>query len=330
MRNTIVAIALVLGGASWADAQIYEAVGTRAQGMGGAFVAVADDATASWWNPAGLATGKLFSLVIEHGTMEDPAKPPAGGTARRDTSTGFSVAFPALALSYYRLRISEIAPVFPTAGGPPDRQDLRSLAVGQYGMTVGESFGSHLVIGSTLKLLRAGTAESSVAGGVNLLDHAADLAVTGDTKTDLDLGAMAALGVARFGVNVKHLRAPSFGAGAARFEMARQARAGVAVLTEIRGPLLEAATASVDVDLTRTPTVNGDRRHVAAGVETWFAKRRLGLRSGVSVNTIGSKVATGSIGASVAGPSRLTLEAALLFGPDQARNGLNVAMSMTF
>src|SRR5689334_2120727 len=40
-----------------ARAQLFEAVGTRAQGLGGAFVAVADDATASWWNPAGLATG---------------------------------------------------------------------------------------------------------------------------------------------------------------------------------------------------------------------------------------------------------------------------------
>ena len=50
-----------------ARAQIYETVGTRAQGMGGAFVAVADDATATWWNPAGLATGAYFSTVIERG-----------------------------------------------------------------------------------------------------------------------------------------------------------------------------------------------------------------------------------------------------------------------
>jgi len=30
--------------------------GTRALGMGGAFSAVADDATAAWWNPAGLSS----------------------------------------------------------------------------------------------------------------------------------------------------------------------------------------------------------------------------------------------------------------------------------
>ena len=43
-----------------ADAQSFEALGSRAQGMG-AFVAVADDASAVYWNPAGLASGAYFS-----------------------------------------------------------------------------------------------------------------------------------------------------------------------------------------------------------------------------------------------------------------------------
>ena len=37
--------------------------GSRAAGMGGAFVAVADDASAVYWNPAGFAAGSFFSLV---------------------------------------------------------------------------------------------------------------------------------------------------------------------------------------------------------------------------------------------------------------------------
>ena len=48
-----------------ATAQIYENIGIRAQGMSGAFVAVADDATTTWWNPAGLASGGYFNGVIE-------------------------------------------------------------------------------------------------------------------------------------------------------------------------------------------------------------------------------------------------------------------------
>ena len=37
-------------------------VGARALGMGGAFVAVADDATATYWNPAGLTKVKKHSF----------------------------------------------------------------------------------------------------------------------------------------------------------------------------------------------------------------------------------------------------------------------------
>ena len=53
-------------------AQGYEDVGTRAQGMAGAFVAVADDATASWWNPAGLASGAYFNVIFEKGRAHEP------------------------------------------------------------------------------------------------------------------------------------------------------------------------------------------------------------------------------------------------------------------
>ena len=51
--------------ASGAGAQDFAAVGSRAAGMGGAFVGVADDATAIYWNPAGLAAGSYFSLALD-------------------------------------------------------------------------------------------------------------------------------------------------------------------------------------------------------------------------------------------------------------------------
>ena len=41
-------------------AQASESIGTRAAGMGGAFVAVASDSRATWWNPAGIAAGPLL------------------------------------------------------------------------------------------------------------------------------------------------------------------------------------------------------------------------------------------------------------------------------
>ena len=35
--------------------------------MAEAFVAVADDATAIYWNPAGMATGAILSFVLDYG-----------------------------------------------------------------------------------------------------------------------------------------------------------------------------------------------------------------------------------------------------------------------
>src|SRR5215213_6232539 len=57
-------------------AQTFDTVGTRAAGMGGAFVAVADDASAAYWNPGGFAAGNFFTMVLDRSTATaDPGKP---------------------------------------------------------------------------------------------------------------------------------------------------------------------------------------------------------------------------------------------------------------
>ena len=48
-----------------AFSQSFDLVGTRALGMGGAFVAVADDASATWWNPAGLPNSLIVDGIAE-------------------------------------------------------------------------------------------------------------------------------------------------------------------------------------------------------------------------------------------------------------------------
>src|ERR1700704_2735214 len=88
-------------------AQTTDTIGVRAQGMGGAFTAVADDATASWWNPAGMAGGAYFNALLESGRRQEPSsdRTAAGDPQRasRAETRSFAVAFPALGLSYYRL-----------------------------------------------------------------------------------------------------------------------------------------------------------------------------------------------------------------------------------
>ena len=68
-RFAIALISALLAAPAAAWAQPEPPVGVRAAGMGGAFVAVADDATAVYWNPAGLPTGSFFSLVIDRNSV---------------------------------------------------------------------------------------------------------------------------------------------------------------------------------------------------------------------------------------------------------------------
>lgn len=71
----IVAIALVLGLASAAmAAPLYVLTlgpGARAMGMAGAFVAIADDGTAAYWNPAGITQIKIVGITPSLGAAGD-------------------------------------------------------------------------------------------------------------------------------------------------------------------------------------------------------------------------------------------------------------------
>src|SRR5262245_40135806 len=209
------AVGLVLAVASLARAQGYEDVGTRAQGMAGAFVAVADDATAIWWNPAGLASGAYFNVIFERGRAYEPDDPDdllGIEPARRLGTTGFAAAFPALGISYYRFRISEIprAPAASTAVAAQGRQQLggpagrvRSRSVSQFGTTIGQSIGGGLVVGATIKLLRAGAATAAVDGTTAPLDTGDDLEISRRTRSDLDLGVLFSARHLRAGLSVK-------------------------------------------------------------------------------------------------------------------------------
>jgi len=321
-------------------AQSNEAVGVRAQGMAGAFTAVADDATATWWNPAGLAGGAYLNAIIELGSQREPRtdRDASGGPAPawQLGARGFTAAFPALGLSYYRLQVSEIQPQTSTAAtggvrqdqGPPDVR-LRSLFLSQFGATVGQSIGEHLVVGSTLKLVHGSVATDVRARDIATLDQAADLDGAGETHTGLDLGAMLSFGSARFGLVARNVTEPVFGSGADAVTLHRQVRAGASLGTGRRGVIGNAIVA-VDADLTTTPTVLGDERHLAAGAEAWMARQRLGVRGGVGTNTIGARRSSLSGGVSVLVRTRTYLDAQATGGSDESRHGWGVALRVTF
>jgi hypothetical protein len=320
------AAAVCLAFASDVRAQTFETIGIRAQGMGGAFVAVADDATATWWNPAGLASGALFSGIWERGSTTEPGEGFGQGPAWRGDSSAVAVAFPAMGLSYYRLRVSELQPS--TDGG---EAAIRSLTTGQYGVTAGQSIGEALVVATTLKLVRAGRATSTAPAGAEgdeALDLAADLDTGADTSAGLDLGVMVRAGYARIGLTVRNLREPEFGEGDDQFVLERQARTGLALLGTRLGPL-DAATVAVDADVTTSDTVEGESRHVSVGGELWMFGQRVGIRGGISRNTVGLERTAASAGLSL-GVQGLLIDGVWTFGSDRSRRGWGIGARVTY
>jgi hypothetical protein len=285
-----------------AHAQRIGDVGVRAQGMAGAFVAVSDDATATWWNPAGLATGLSFvdftAEIDQH-----------GGRA-------VAVAFPSLGLSYYHRNISQIQPSNSTESGTSGRQDLgaagsglpsaESDGVGQVGVTVGQSLGSHLVIGSTLKLEWAKS----------------------NTRGDLDIGAMATLGLVRLGIVMRDVTAPEFGSGSDTLALARRARAGVALLSPSNMP--HPFVVDVDADLNAAIVDGREERDLSAGAETWIFNGRIGVRGGVGKNTADEGGSFGAVGLSVAPYPRFFVEGFVTRGESGIRNRWGIDLRLTF
>src|SRR3954465_6491061 len=108
---------VLLGLPAAVPAQAIESAGSRAPGMGGAFVAVASDSSATWWNPAGLAAGPFLDLAVSWNVLQ------AGGDAAaawRTHLSAFSFAPPPAGVSYYRFRLTEVAPAGTTATGQAD------------------------------------------------------------------------------------------------------------------------------------------------------------------------------------------------------------------
>jgi hypothetical protein len=301
-----------------AAAQSFDSVGTRAAGMGGAFVAVADDASAVYWNPAGLASGGPFSLVLDRNTarLDPPNDGPAGGRS------GFllTLGVPALGLSYYRLRSIDLTPLQTLVG--PAVVEANSLVTHHVGATLVQSVAPGLAVGATLKLVR-GVASSTLEPATerdDLLDDHGDPSKEGTTRFDADLGVMATLGRLKAGLSVKNVSEPSFKTpGGRSLQLERQARAGISV-APVAGWLVAA-----DSDVLESHGPAGPIRTFAAGTEG-RVHRRAFVRGGFSVNTAGGeRTPAVSAGASFAATASLLVDVQVTGGSDKAPRGWGVA-----
>ena len=301
--------------------QVLESAGSRALGMAGAFVGVADDATAVHWNPAGLATGPPAGITIgwvDFQTGNQKAAPAPG--ASRRTSKFVSLGTWPIGLSYGHFEEG----VLGSAAGGATQVDM--LRLSQFGATVVQTVTPGLVVGSTLKYLR-GTFVSGLAGGASAHDalvSAADLTGTSSGRFDLDLGAMADFGRARLGLMVRNVRQSTFtdGAGTA-IQLGRQARMGLAVMPA--GGL----TLAMDLDLDTVDLQDGPRRILAVGAENRFAAR-WSLRGGLRWSLEGPRRMVGALGLSVAVQRNLWLDAHYSRGRLDADRGFGVALRAGF
>lgn len=332
-RLTIMAL-LCLGCPAAAGAQSIDTLGTRAAGMSGAFVAVADDASAAYWNPAGFAAGSFFSLVIDRtaGTAD-----PDGALAGSQSGWLLALGAPALGLSYYRLRGTHISPV-PTDEATPDRNlngadelRVRTLVSHHTGATLVQSIAPGVAVGATLKLIR-GIAAADVRPGEerdSLLSDGGALTGRASNRFDADLGVMAVFRNIKAGLTVRNLGEPEFETpDGSRLRLERQVRAGIAVMP-VEGWLLAA-----DVDLVRTTGVLGlESRDAAIGLEG-RPHRRVIVRSGTRFDTTGDgpggRRASVSGGASYAVTASFLLDAQVTVGSEWAATGWGVGARFVY
>ena len=306
--------------------------------MGGAFVAVASDASATWWNPAGLGAGPFLDLTMGKAMTEQRGGLPVW----RNKTSWLALATPPLGLSYYRFRINDIRPFDPTGGDIAGREDrragvpVRSLSVTQWGVTVLRTVVTGVHTGTTVKYVR-GTHRSSRADGLlpasELLDHGDALEDgEGEGHFDLDMGILAVAGVVRIGVVARNLREPEFeapaGSGEAPLRLPRQFRVGVAIDPELAGGI--PLTVAFDLDVRGYTTATGERKVVAVGIEQWLIGKRLGVRAGGRVNTVGSKERSVTAGVSIAARPGLFVEGHAVRGGSADEQGWGVGARVSF
>ena len=330
--STLLLIALVLSFVPrHATAQIVEAVGSRALGMGGAFVAVANDSSATWWNPAGLAPGPFLDVAVGGATTDIDGSLPS----RRERSLWFTLTTPPIGFSYYHLNITDIGQIRTIGAGAGGREDRRaavpdwSLSASQFGATLVHTVVSDVHVGTTLKYVRAKGNLGELTGSENLapaewLDLADGSTGDVDNDFDFDLGVLAVRGPVRLGGVVRNVLEMDLGP----VKIPRQARLGVAFDAAAISP--RSLVVAVDTDLVAYQTPYGDRRVVAIGGEGWVLGRRVGVRAGARFNTTGAGEQAYTAGASVAVRSGMFVDGHVVFGGTDDESGWGITARASF
>jgi len=345
----IAAAAAVLGLATGAAGQSFDSVGTRAAGMAGAFVAVTDDASAVYWNPAALASGNFFSIVVDRTSSKtDPAVPQ--GAAERSGFL-FAMGIPALGLSYYQVRLASVSnagvevgttqnvqtgqkagiasEILQAATGRSDEVNqvrLDTLVTHHTGVTVLHTLGAGITVGTTVKVVHGVASSVVVPDGSRerLLDEAGELGGKGTSRVDADIGVMKAASVFKAGLTIRNVSDPEFETpNGTTLKLQRQARAGVALLMR-QGWVLDA-----DLDLTETSRVLGPFREFALGTEGRLG-HKIFVRGGFHTNTRDGSQKGLAAGGSYMIVNSLLVDAQVTGGDETAPRGWGISARFVY
>jgi F plasmid transfer operon protein TraF len=269
-----------------------------------------------YWNPAGLATGSIVSFLATFSEEKTASNDAQAATGERLTGRMVALSLPPVGIAFYRLGAFGTERVRSAVTGPQSREEVRrsvqALTTSTAGVSLLQSLTEYIVVGVTPKVV-----------------HGAD-----STTFDVDAGLMIAVERIRLGLVARNLTTPAFARATAgrpgesvEIELSREVRMGAAWGSGLPG--YSRVMVSVDGDLTSRATPNGDRRDVAAGVETWWRDRRLGLRGGVRRSMIGASRAAVAAGVSAGLTPGTLLEAHVVRGQSNER-GWSLGIRMGF
>ncbi|MDA0745754.1 MAG: PorV/PorQ family protein [bacterium] len=154
----------------YAGDPLLQGAGARSLGMGSAFVAISNDATAVYWNPAGLARLNRHELLVQHAEQ-------FGGTVNHDV---FAAAGPSSAGGFggglVRLGVDDIKLTGledPDAPLGPDNRPVVSSVVGTTDYTFYLGYGRQvrpdLALGTGFKIIRRNLSVGNGSGyGIDL------------------------------------------------------------------------------------------------------------------------------------------------------------------
>lgn len=269
--------------------QGYDIVGVRALGMAGAFVAVADDSTAVYWNPAGLVSGQPVGGNFEWGQFRfgnrdaTPNPGPFEGTSTLWSLGSWPVGF---SMGKFKQTV-----LVPDASGTPAAFNTRTSYLG---VTVLQTLVENVVVGTTLKWVRGRTERAPAEGGTveEALDHGSDLEGDSDDDFDMDVGLMANFHPLKIGVTWRNVLEPKFGKVAENeITLKRRARLGVAFIPAA------GVTLAMDFDLDTADLEYGPSRIIAFGGEARL-NSRMAVRSGLRWSTTGGHHTVYAVGGS--------------------------------